>query len=185
MNSFDVAIASVATLAAVASAYAALSLNGLEKEKREFEERQTAIRVLSDWSKSFTMAGESCAIFLAQYDHQEFVEAASTRKFPMKANQDGAIARCFAGFAAPLDTNRDRILNDAARSYLAREVVGQLNAYEGLSLYWTELGDKAKAIICEQAKVKAKSAYRDLEKIAAGTDWWNYPRFVNFMAACK
>lgn len=181
----DVLAAAIAAVAAVAAAWAAITLNNLEQDRREFDEKMSAIRVLSEWSRSHTVAGVHCADLLSRYDRQTFIESAQTKEFHIIPTQQAVMENCFVGYDEQLDADGDSIFSSAERSYLAHQVTGELNAYEALSLYWSELGDKAKSMICDQARVDPTSPLREFRKDSKDTPWWNYPRFEDFLDQCR
>ena len=185
MKVIEILIAAIATVAAIASAIAATTLNEMQKSQNDFNERITALEALSTWSKSHTQAGAHCMAMLSQYSNQEFKEFSNRALYQLNPDQEKFAVRCFVAYAGEFDQEKDLILNNSEYSYVAHQVVNQLNNYEGLALYWTELGSRAKETICQQARIGKTDAYRDFESKAIGTDWWNYPSLSKFMLECQ
>ena len=179
----NIGIALIAALSAAISAWAAYTLNEMQKNQREFDEKLTAIRSLADWSKAQTETASHCAEMLSNLNSMQFVEAVRTRHFPLKREYEDVAKRCFSAYDKPVSF--EGFMDDDQRRYLSRQIIDQLNNYEALSLYWNEMGPKAKKIICEQAKLEKTSPYRAFKEIAQGTEWWRFPRLVDFMAGCS
>jgi hypothetical protein len=182
-NLVNIIIASIAALSAVASAWAAYTLNTMQENQREFDEKLTAIRALADWSKARTDTARHCAEMLSHLNKMRFAEAVRTRKFPLKMEYEDVAKRCFSAYVKPVSF--EGVMDDDQRLYVAQQLIDQLNNYEALSLYWSEMGPDAKKIICQQANLDKASPYRAFKEIAQGTEWWRFPRLEDFMAGCS
>ena len=173
----------VSTIAAVISVTAAIRTNESERRLKESLESITSV---AEWAKSLTESGGQCAAMLSQYSPQEFKEFVNRASNKLREDQRQFLARCTVAYdKGTFDPESDLVLNEQERSYLANQVIRNLNSYEALALKWAALGGEAKKTICEQASIAANTPYSNFRKVAEGTTWWKYPKLGQFMDECK